>query len=49
MGSIRIRYKSNGEIDKAESPEGPQVAVQVASTFNNLLDVIAPASLDVFN
>lgn len=49
MGSIKIKYKANGEIDKAESPEGPQVAVQVASTFNNLLDVIAPASLDVFN
>lgn len=49
MGTIKISYKSNGEIDKAESPDGPQVAVQVASTFNNLLDVIAPATAEVFN
>ncbi len=49
MGTIKISYKSNGEIEKAESPDGPQVAVQVASTFNNLLDVIAPATAEVFN
>lgn len=49
LGTIKISYKSNGDIDKAESPDGPQVAVQVASTFNNLLDVIAPATAEVFN
>ncbi|MEY4617247.1 MAG: hypothetical protein RJB66_2207 [Pseudomonadota bacterium] len=49
LGMIKISYKSNGEIDKAESPDGPQVAVQVASTFNNLLDIIAPATAEVFN
>lgn len=49
LGTIKISYKSNGEIDKAESPDGPQVAVQVASAFNNLLDVIAPATTEVFN
>jgi YD repeat-containing protein len=49
MGTIKISYKSNGDIEKAESPDGPQVAVQVASTFNNLLDVIAPATAEVFN
>ncbi len=49
LGTIRISYKNNGEIDKAESPDGPLVAKQVASTFNNLLDVIAPATIEVFN
>jgi YD repeat-containing protein len=49
MGTIKISYKSNGDIDKAESPDGPQVAMQVASTFNNLLDIIAPATAEVFN
>lgn len=49
LGTIRVTYKSNGEIDKVQSPEGPTVAMQVASTFNNLLDVIAPATAEVFN
>jgi YD repeat-containing protein len=49
LGTIKISYKQNGEIDKAESPDGPQVAMQVASTFNNLLDIIAPATAEVFN
>jgi len=49
MGTIKISYNANGEIDKAESPDGPLVAKQVASTFNNLLDVIAPATAEVFN
>lgn len=49
MGTIKISYKPNGDIEKAESPDGPEVAMQVASTFNNLLDIIAPASVEVFN
>lgn len=49
LGTIKISYSSNGEINKAESPDGPLVAKQVASTFNNLLDVIAPATAEVFN
>ena len=49
LGTIKISYKANGEIDKAESPDGHQVAVQVASTFNNLLDVSAPATAEIFN
>jgi YD repeat-containing protein len=49
LGTIKISYKQNGDIDKAESPDGPQVAMQVASTFNNLLDIIAPATAEVFN
>lgn len=48
MGTIRVSYKANGEINKVDSKEGPTVAMQVASTFNNLLDVVAPATTDVF-
>jgi YD repeat-containing protein len=48
LGTIRVSYKNNGEINKVESKEGPSVAMQVASTFNNLLDVVAPATSDVF-
>lgn len=44
LGTIQVTYKSDGEIQKVESKEGPNVAVQVASIFNNLLDIIAPAT-----
>jgi YD repeat-containing protein len=48
VGTIRVSYKSSGEINKIDSKEGPTVAMQVASTFNNLLDVVAPATAEVF-
>ena len=49
LGTIRVTYKQSGEIDKVNSGEGPAVAMQVASTFNNLLEIIAPATAEVFN
>ena len=49
LGTIKVSYKASGEIDKVNSAEGPSVAMQVASTFNNLLDVISPATAEVFN
>jgi len=48
LGTIKVSYKASGDINKVESKEGPSVAMQVASTFNNLLDVVAPATSDVF-
>jgi YD repeat-containing protein len=48
LGTIRVSYKSNGDIAKVDSAEGPTVASQVASTFNNLLDVIAPATQELY-
>lgn len=47
VGTIQVKYKANGEIEKIDSKEGPTVAVQVASTFNNLLDIIAPATSEL--
>lgn len=49
LGTIKVSYKANGEIDKVNSNEGPTVAIQVASTFNNLLDILSPASPEVYN
>ena len=49
LGTIHVTYKPSGEIDKVNSGEGPAVAMQVASAFNNLLEVIAPASAELFN
>lgn len=48
LGAIRVSYKNNGEINKVDSAEGPTVAMQVASTFNNLLDIIAPATAELY-
>lgn len=48
LGTIKVSYKSNGDISKVDSAEGPSVASQVASTFNNLLDVIAPATQELY-
>jgi YD repeat-containing protein len=49
LGTIKVTYKASGEIDKVNSAEGPTVAMQVASTFNNLLEIISPATAEVFN
>lgn len=48
LGTIMVSYKPNGEINKVDSKEGPTVAMQVASTFNNLLDIIAPATAELY-
>ncbi|MEK7356402.1 MAG: hypothetical protein AAB250_08130 [Bdellovibrionota bacterium] len=47
LGTINLMYKANGEISKVDSPNGPQVASQIAVTFNNLLDIIAPATSEL--
>lgn len=49
LGTMKVTYKSNGEIDKVNSPEGPTVATQVANTFNNLLEIIQPATAEIYN
>ena len=46
LGTINVTYKADGEISKVDSKEGSNVAVQVASIFNNLLDIIAPATAE---
>lgn len=46
LGTIQVSYKPDGEIAKVDSKEGSNVAVQVASIFNNLLDIIAPATAE---
>lgn len=48
LGAIKVTYKPNGDIAKVNSTDGPTVASQVASAFNNLLDVIAPATQELY-
>ena len=47
LGTIKVSYKKNGQVDTVVSKDGPVVARQVASIFNNLLDIIAPATSEV--
>lgn len=48
LGTIKLSYKTNGEIDKVDSKDGKAVASQIASAFNNLLDVISPATQELY-
>lgn len=48
LGTIKVTYNPTGEIKNVDSKEGPSVALQVASTFNNLLDIIAPATAELY-
>ncbi len=47
VGTIKLTYKASGDINKVDSPDGPTVASQIAVSFNNLLDIIAPATSEL--
>lgn len=47
-GTINIAYGQNGQITKVESKQGPIVATKIAGTFNSLLEILAPASQEMF-
>ncbi len=44
IGQINIEYDKSGNVKNVFSPQGGQAALQVASTFNQALEVIAPAT-----
>ena len=47
IGSIQVSYRPNGEIKNVTSKKGAATVVQVASVFNSLLDIVAPAGVDL--
>ncbi len=47
LGAIRVSYKNSGEIDKIDSSAGQKVALQVTSAFQNLLEIIRPAGVNL--
>lgn len=48
VGAIEFIYKPDGKVKEVKSQQGgPTVAVQVASTFNSLLELVAPAGVDL--
>ena len=49
LGTIKFKYKPDGSVEQFDSKDDPLVAVQVASIFSNLLEIIAPATTDTNN
>ena len=47
LGTIKVSYKSSGEIDKVDSAAGQKVALQVTTAFQNLLEIIRPAGVNM--
>lgn len=48
VGKIFVSYNSEGIITKVDSKnDDPTVAVQVASAFNNLIEIITPAGVNI--
>jgi YD repeat-containing protein len=45
--AIRVTYKNSGEVKSVESTAGRQIAMQVTSTFQGLLEIIRPAGVSL--
>ncbi len=44
LGSLRIQYNATGEMTNVKSEGGPVVAAQISTAFNELLEIISPAT-----
>lgn len=47
LGTIKVSYTNSGEIKNVESSAGRKIALQVTSAFQNLLDIIRPAGVNL--
>jgi len=47
VGSIRVTYSNSGQIKNVKSSAGHKIALQVTSAFQNLLNIIAPAGVNL--
>ena len=47
VGTITVSYTNSGEIKKVDSTAGRKIALQVTSAFQNLLDIIRPAGVNL--
>lgn len=48
LGSIIVNYDSACEIRNVDSSESPAVAMQIALQFYHMLEIVEPASMDVY-
>ncbi len=47
LGTITVSYKNTGEINKVESKAGRKIALEVTAAFQNLLEIIRPAGVNL--
>jgi len=47
VGSIKVTYSNSGQIKNVKSSAGHKIALQVTSAFQNLLNIIAPAGVNL--
>jgi YD repeat-containing protein len=47
LGSINVTYNNAGEVKNVESKAGRKIAMEVTSQFQNLLDIIRPAGVNL--
>jgi YD repeat-containing protein len=47
VGSIKVSYTNSGQIKNVKSDAGHKIALQVTSAFQNLLNIIAPAGVNL--
>ncbi|MFN8369009.1 MAG: DUF6531 domain-containing protein [Bacteriovoracaceae bacterium] len=47
VGKINVAYDNYGEIKKVESKTGHKMAMQVTEAFQNLLEIVKPAGVDL--
>lgn len=45
IGAIQVTYGNDGAVKSVASPAGRKIAMQVTSTFQNLLEIIRPAGV----
>lgn len=49
FGTVNIKYKPNGDMEDAVSPQGASTALQIVMTVRSFLDVTSPASAEIYN
>lgn len=47
LGSIKLQYRADGTVDSIDSKDGREVSLQVVNVFNNLLEVLGPATSEL--
>jgi YD repeat-containing protein len=47
IGKINVAYDNYGEIKKVDSEAGPKMALQVTQAFQNLLNIVKPAGVNL--
>lgn len=47
LGTIKVSYTNTGEIKRVDSTAGRKIALEVTSSFQNLLDIIRPAGVSL--